>query len=434
MRRLSVFVLLVWSVAAPAAEVTRVASSAEEGHPFGMFLDFTFDRLQERGRIAREWYGDGLNAVDRTVDELSYFRAETSLGIEAHVGLFRDLELKVAVPIVFQQDRAWAFAAGRGPSNTSLYANCSAADGTLCTTPGAGEGRVFEVLTATDTGTPTSSYRGGLGDFTFGLAWAPFVQRKDPSQPTWALRFDYTAPTAAMLDPSSATSAKSRGAIGERLHKFTWTTAISRRLSFAEPYFAAHYTLPIRGPGFYSNCDHPSPESMAAPQNCGVGDWTRAATGLKPSHTGGVLFGSELTVFERPEYHQRVAFDLRGWITYVSEGRTYNELSDLLHKLLTTQDHAQLGAQVAFVGQAAEFITLKALASLAYTTEHVLTQERLATQSLQFIDNGAGSAPGYSEPEKVNPTYDYRVDRTGRRFVMKDQYVFRVQVTATFNF
>ena len=433
MRRPIVLLIAQLSMAAPAAEVTRVASSVEEKRPFGMYLDFTFDRLQDKATISREWYG----LSQRTVPELSYVKYETSLDLEAHIGLFRDLEFKVGVPIVFQQDRSWAFAAGRDASNTTLYQNYSNADGTPVdeanNPPGAGNGRLFEV------GSPSSSYRGGLGDFTFGLGWAPFVQRKDASKPTWVLRFDYTAPTAAVLDPSvPATSAK-RGAIGERIHKYTFTTALSRRLYFAEPYFVLHYTLPWRGPLAYSNCDSALSKDATAKTNygnCGLDGWSRAETGIQPSHTGGVQFGSEFTVFERPEYHQRVAFDLRGSITYVSQGRVYNELSDLLGKLLSTQDYAQLGAQLGFVGQAAEFITLKASASLAYNTEHVLTMESVvhtagSNGSVQAVD--ISPIDGQVNPN-VNPNFDYRVDRAGRRFIVQDQLLFRIQVTATFNF
>lgn len=422
-RPILLFIALL-SVAAPAAEVTRVASSFEEGRPFGLHLNFTFDRLEERGRIVREWYGEG----QRTVPELNYVKYETSLGLEAHVGLFRDLEFKIAVPIVFQQDRAWSFASGRDPSNTTIYKNYLNAQGTAGGTPdnapGAGTGRLFEV------GSPSASYRGGLGDFTFGLGWAPFVQRKDASKPTWVLRFDYTAPTAAVLNPTIETSSTSRGSIGARVHTYTFTTALSRRISVAEPYFALHYALPRRGPGFYSNCDNPSADRMAQPGNCGT-SFSRAETGIQPQHQGGVVFGSELIVFERPEYHQRVAFDLRGWMTYFSQGRVNNELSDLLHKLLSTQDYGQLGAQLAFVGQAAEFIALKATASLAYDTEHVLTQETVIRPP---------SGPTVSDvnisdsPELVNPNFDFRVDRTGRRFIMQNQILFRIQVAATFNF
>ena len=39
-----------------------------------------------------------------------------------------------------------------------------------------------------------------------------------------------------------------------------------------------------------------------------------------------------------------------------------------------------------------------------------------------------------SNPEEINPNYDFRIDRVGRRFRMEQQFLFRLQVTATFNF
>ena len=124
----------------------------------------------------------------------------------------------------------------------------------------------------------------------------------------------------------------SRGAIGDKLHRYTWSTSISKKLKFVEPYFELWYTLPWKGPGFYTNCDNPNDLNMGRAENCGIpgSPWTRDETGIRPPHTGGFVFGTELTIFERPERFQRVVLDLRGWGTYVSEGRYYNEMSDLM--------------------------------------------------------------------------------------------------------
>jgi hypothetical protein len=141
------------------------------------------------------------------------------------------------------------------------------------------------------------------------------------------------------------------------------------------------------------------------------------------------VFGSELNVFERSDRHQRLAFDGRVWVTYFSEGRIYNELSDVLGKLLYTGDHAQAGGQLGFVGQAAEFVILKANVSLAYNTERFLTDETIGRDL-----DGNGSIDIGESPQELNPNYDARVDRVGRRFRLEEQYLFRVQITATFNF
>jgi hypothetical protein len=420
MKRLGFLCAALIGTTAFGAELTRVASSFEEKDPFGMFLDFTFDRIADRGTIVREWYQLGQL---QDVTELRYQKYETKLGIDVNLGIYKDLELHVGVPIVFQQDRQWFFAGGTNETNTTIFRNCSLDPaGTQCANPGAGDGALF--------GVPNSSYRSGLGDFTFGLAWNPFVQAKDPSKPTWTLRFDYTAPTASLLNPTVVTSNANRGNIGDKVHRYTFSTAVSKRLNkYVEPYVEVHYTLPWRGPGFYSNCDDASSARQSHPENCGGTGWGRDETGVRPAHTGGSIFGAEITVFEREDRHQRVAFDFRGWFNYVSEGRYYNEMSDLFGKLLYTSDYGQMGGQFGFVGQAAEFIKLKAYTSFAYNTERFLTNENIGKDL-----TGNGVVDVTAAPQEINPNYDYRIDRVGRRFRIEQQYVFRVMVTASFNF
>lgn len=420
MKRLGFLVLALGSLSASAAELTRVASSFEEKDPFGLLLNFTFDRTADRGTITREWYQLGEL---QDVTELRYQKYDTRLGIDVHLGLYKDFELHVGVPIVFTQDREWFFAGGTNESNTTINRNCALDPaGTACANPGNGTGVLFPV--------PSSSYRAGLGDFTFGLAWNVLNQKKDASKPTWTLRFDYIAPTATLLNPSVATSSGQRGNIGDKVHRYQFSTAVSRRISkYVEPYFQLHYTLPWRGPGFYSNCDDASPDRQGNPQNCGREVWNRGETGIKPVHTGGAQFGAEITAFEREDRHQRVTFDFRGFVQYFSEGRVYNELSDALGKLLYTSDYGQVGGQFGFVGQAAEFVILKAYTSFAYNTEHFLTNENIGKDL-----NGNGTVDVTANPDEINPNYDYRIDRVGRRFRLEQQYVWRIMVTATFNF
>ncbi len=422
MRR-TVAILLAVGLASPAAaaELTKVASSFEKDDPFGLLLDFTFERIQDYGKIVREWY---QNDTNQDVSELLFEHYETRLGLDVHIGLYKDLELHVGVPIIFQADRTWRFANGTNADNTTIYRNCVDATGRSCATPGRGDSQLFSV------GNPTSnSYRSGLGDFTFGLAWSPFNNKKDDTKPTWTLRFDYTAPTATTLNPAISTSTGARGNIGDRVHRYTFSTALSKRIGIADPYFQIHYTLPWQGPNWYSNCDSRDETRMARAQNCGLGVWTREETGVKPAHVGGFIFGTEVILFERPDRFQKVALDFRFSGTYVSEGRYYNELSDLMGKLLYSGDYGQIGAQFGIVGQAAEFIQLRASGSFAYHTERFLTMEAVGKD----VDR-SGAIDITASPIEINPNYDYRVDRPGRRFRMHEQFFIKILATATFNF
>ncbi len=425
MQRWAVLVAFV-GVSAQAAEITRVASSFDDNKPFGMFLDVGFEYTQDKGKLTREWYEDkGGGLTD--VSELRYQLRDIRLQLDAHIGLYKDLEFHFGLPIVFIQDRQWNFSEGTNPGNTTLYRNCGNAAGVGCedvTLQGRGTGHLFEV------GDPTVSYRGGLGDLTFGLAYAIFSQARDDTKPTWVLSVDYSAPTAQVNDPSQASfTSDRRGGIGDRIHRYKFSTAISKRLGPLDPYFQLHYTLPWAGPGNYSNCDLPNAKVMGHPENCGKEYWDHNQTGIHPAHVGGFVFGGEFNFFERAQMHQKIALDIRAWLTYTSEGRYNNELSDLMGKLLYSSDYMNVGGHIGFTGHAADFIHIKAFASWSYNTEHFVTTENIGHDL-----NGSGVVEIQGAPQEINPNFDWRVDRVGRRFRISEQMIFKVSVTASFNF
>lgn len=411
---------------AHGAEITRTASSADPGHPFGFFIDVAYDLLLERGKLTREWYQSGTNL---DVDELRYERAKHQLNLDAYVGLYQDLQLHFGLPIVFAENRKWVFAQGTDASNTTIYRNCVTTSGANYAGCMAGaadsnnaQSRLFNVDGA-------GSYRGGVGNLTFGLSYAFFSQKRDDTKPTWTVSFDYEAPTAQAANPAAPTTAQTRGPVGDRIHKYKFSTAISKRISIVDPYFQLWYALPFRGPGYYSNCDDASPQRQGRPQNCGVSGWDRKATGYQPPHQGGVRFGTEVVVFENLDMHQRVAFDLRGLITYTSEGRYLNQMSDLFGKLLYNQDFMELGGQLGFVAHAAEYVQLSGHVALGYQTEHFLTREEPGADW-----NGNETIDFTGAPDEINPNYDWRIDHPGRRFRLTESSVFRVYVQATFAF
>jgi len=424
MRVLFLALIFACPLPAAAAELTRVASSFDPDRPFGMYLDLGFERTATKEKIVHLSHQSGGL---QDVNELWYQMTDSRLKIDAHIGLWQDLEFHFGLPIVFAQDRSWGFTSDSNPTTSTITNNCLQANGQLldpaCPTSLAGAQAMFQV--------PASSNRGGLGDMTFGLAYALFNTKRDDTKPMWVIGMDYTAPTASLLDPTVPTSSSNRGNIGEKLHKYQFYTALSRRTGAIDPYFKIHYTLPFAGPGWYSNCDHPSALNMGAPENCNSSAWSRADTGIKPSHTGGVIFGAELNAFEDAAKHQKVAIDIRGIATYISEGRYYNEMSDLFGKLLYSQEYMQFGGQIGLVAQPADFIALKLNASLIYNTDHMLTYENIGKDL-----NGDGTVD-VSDPAQhleLNPNFDWRTDMTGRGFRATDSLTFVLNATASFHF
>ncbi|MBK7859589.1 MAG: hypothetical protein IPJ65_13420 [Archangiaceae bacterium] len=407
---------------ADAAEITRVASSFEPNDPFGLFADLTYLYTQSVGKITREAYQGGDN-ID--VTELRYRMVEHKIQADIHLGLYKDLEFHFGLPFIFAQDREWGFAKGTDATNSTITNNRLRADGSLV------PGGTTQSLFSFDPEANAHSYRSGLGDLTFGLAWAVLNQKKDDANPTWVLSFDYTAPIAEAIDPTAPTSGSDRGKVGDKIHRYKFSTAISKRIAFADPYFSLHYTLPWQSSGVYSNCDHPDASRMAMPGNCEQPGWSRLQTAIQPPHVGGFIFGAEFNAFESSNKHQKLALDLRGSVTYVSEGRYYNPMSDLFGKLLYTSDYVSMTGHVGIVGHAAEFVHLKLYAEMTYNTEHTLTSENIGKDLVEPLN---GTVDVTAHPQEVSPLFDYRIDRVGRRFRMQEETIFRFMAQASFNF
>ena len=417
-------------LAASAADITRIASSFEDDDPFDLFIDVGFERTQTRAKIIREQLAPAgspgsVSRIDAT--ELWYKGVDARLNLELAFGLYRDLEFSFTLPLVFQQNERWDRTSDATDENSTITNNCLNANGSVIPdclgVPGAGL-PLF--------GIPQESFRGGLGNMRFGLAYAFFKQEKDPTKPTWIVGVDYEAPTAKQRDPSAnTTDPDERGNIGDRVHKYQLYTSFSRRMGVAEPYFKAHYTIPVRGPGIYSNCDQAAanPGNLGAPENCGTGPWNRKEMGIHAPTQGGMLFGVELVPFEKPQKSQRFALDLRTIGNYVGKGRYYNELSQALGKLLTSEDYFQVGGMLGVNASAAESFTIRASGTFLYNTDHTLTAEEIG----QDLD-GSGSVDVEANPAEVNPTFDWRYDLVSRRFRAVESTSFRFDLSATFSF
>jgi hypothetical protein len=412
-------------LAATAADVTRVASSFEDDDPFGMFIDVGLEHTRRRTRILREALPTDTGGTRQYKGELWYKGYDTRLSLDVAFGIAQDVELSFGLPIVLFWDESWSFSSGTNALNSTLLNNCLRANGSPV--PGcdpitrAGVVPLFNV--------PLDTYRGGLGNMHFGFAWAVFNQRKDETKPTWVVGLDYEAPTAKLLDPSVLTSPEERGAVGDRVHKYTLYTALSRKIGLADPYFRMHYTIPVRGPGAYSNCDNRNvePQNLGRPENCGLEGWDRKTTGIQAPHVAGVTFGSEFQVLEQPK--RKFKMDLRAITQFVSEGRYYNELSGALRKLLYTGDYLQVGGQLAVTAQLSDVLSVRGAGTYLYNTDHALTDEKIGKDL-----NGNGAVDITDNPAELNPNFDFRTDFVSRRFHASESKDIRLEVAATLRF
>jgi hypothetical protein len=414
-------------LAASAADITRIASSFDDDDPFDLGIEVSFDRTQSRSKILREQLAPGGGGrTDAT--ELWHRATDSRLNIELSIGLYRDLEFSFGLPLILQQNDSYDFVSGTTGSNSTIANNCLNPNGTVIPECSGtiGVRTLFNI--------PLTGKRGGLGNMRFGLAYAFFNQERDETKPMWIVGLDYEAPTAARRDPSQDnTELGERGQVGDRVHKYTFYTSLSRKMGVADPYFKAYYTLPVQGPGIWSNCFNPG--SLGRPENCFAPDtpWTRKETGIQAPHMAGFLFGTEFTAFNNTTKRQSFALDLRTIGNYVSQGRYYNELSAALGKLLATQDYFQVGGQLGATAKAGESFMLRASGTFLYNTDHTLTNETIGKDLGDEDGEVTVNAPGVNSPE-MNPNFDFRTDLVSRRFRATESKTFRVELMASFSF
>jgi len=245
------------------------------------------------------------------------------------------------------------------------------------------------------------------------LAWSPLQQRREDADPTWLLAFDYEVPTASRWTPGLQQTPGARGAVGDRVHKLTFSTAFSRKVGAVDPYFRIHYTLPLRADDAFNNCD--VPDALGAPGNCTSADWSRAETGLAPPHRAGITAGAEFIPWEDVKAAQKFALDVRTDVSWVSPGRAYDLLTDLGGKLYKSQDYLQVGGQLGVVLHAGRVFQLTGGASFAYTTDHTLTDEAIGKDLPDASGKANGTVDVVSNPAELNPSFDWRLDLVGRR-------------------
>ena len=152
-----------------------------------------------------------------------------------------------------------------------------------------------------------SPRRSGFGYLGVGITWAAFNQFRDDTKPTWTLNFD------ALLDVFKdkrfdAANPVGNTAVGLGYHQFVWSTYVSKRFRYFDPYFGAWYNLPVRTNG--------SPFQK----------YSDTQTSVNPQQRAGVVIGVEQIAWENPVANQRVTIEARVRAEQHFFGRSHSEL------------------------------------------------------------------------------------------------------------
>jgi len=417
LRALAAASLLALALPAAAAEATRVASSGDEENPFDLDFSIRAEYVQDRALITREYAVDPVSGTYlSTVEERPEFRYQRrtfAILPRLAVGIWKDLEAHVEVPIVLSSNTKWHYAqyhgVGLSDATSGTGTNDIDVNGDPClSTPCA----IFP-------GAGTVYHGSGFGDVKLGLAWGILSDARDDTKPFWLVGIDFVFPTAEMYQPgldrtlsnnvSPYADAAKSGPFGENTLKIDLVTALSKRMGAADPYMKFHITSYRPSAETYSNCD--SPQLLGTDGQTACAAAARSKYGPKPPYVVGAAFGAEIVTGENKADGTRVALDFRLSADYTSTSRWYNELTDMTGKLLRSEDYFALKAFFGFYWRASKFMQLQATAHLGTETPHFITGE---------------------DPTDAN--YDARYDAAGRRYRLTEVSDFGLAITGLLQF
>jgi hypothetical protein len=382
--------------------------------------------------------------------------ARHTLTPRIEIGVFTDLSLSVALPIVLSRSRTLKLDQraqpcvfpGTGDEPTCIDRTNSSTIGDDLL-PASGFDADGADLSTGDTifRSPT---RRGLDQIYLGMTWAPMNQRRDRTKPTWKLGAEARVAIGEpmRLDPQAPAGDTS---VGRGVHEVRLWTSFAKRMGRAEPYMEMWWLAPlgVTGDSAFRDLGY----GLERPQS---------------QQQAGTRFGVEATLWHRPVRNQRIALDLSGRLEANFEGRGYSEMWEVFqyagnveqsgplvldadpiepgvqaleHPGVTAiENHVRLGGRAGVQVVLGEHFQLGAAFELISAQGHIITFAEagvdLPTCDANITTNcerdrnsvvNAGTA-------EVNPAYVPLIDMVGRRYFVDEAIDYMVLINARFLF
>ena len=413
---------------AHAAEFTRVVGAFYNDDPFQADVDVTIEGFQKWGTVTREY---NVNGTMIDAAGLSYSESMFTLVPRADIGIFKGLEIFFEFPVVMQWTREVSLdqsikrdAGGRYTNFTMNRENQPNYTKSDWIVNGAG-----------------SVSRSGFGDMSVGVRWAVFNDQRptytlkrekdskdnpiwwDDTLATWILEFMYTAPTGTRIVPAG------NSGVGLGAHQFTFSTALSKRFRYMDPYFGISSCFQVsQGP------DDPSQISYYKY--------------VRPGQVGSMIVGTEIIPYEKHALGYKVALDIRFGMKYISGGDSdYTEMADFFPgttffqkdasgnyvrdsngypiiqnptdfgRLTGREQYLQFYGGIGFYFIAAKYFKLSTSVDLGHDTLHFITFDPIG------IDKNGNGRFNPAEGDVPNPNYEGELDQRGYRFRIMDTFL-----------
>ena len=482
-----------------AAEVTEVVDAFDTANDnaFDLHIEPSFRQYRERATIAREsGCGDDCDSPTTVFQrqttvfgrEMDYQRVRSQMEFDLQLGLARDLEFHVMVPVVISDRRTLEYANGVTAENSNVDPSDARIADDLDSS-GVERDYYDGIYENDDPRRHFGTYRffdlpndgpqrAGLGDLAMGLAWAPWNNERHPHAASLRIGVDYLAPTGEAAEGDNT-------GVGGGTHELQVSLAASRRVhEFVDPYFTFAYAQP-----FASNT---GPFADSSPNSD-----TRAPGGRIDLGTG-----AEIVLFEGLDTDQRYTFDIGFAFGYQLEGRDYTPISDALatsdcnglsaadagfdgsagtvggtdgnaynpsedvlaenaacawvvqqpgnviddssdirsnwtyahNGISDVEGHANIGGHTGFNLQVSEYIEFRMGVDVRWVNAYLITVADSGRDGDGDDVVELDPAPGGEEAVERNPFYNLALDSVGRRFRVENEVRITWGLTAAFQF
>ncbi len=432
---------------ATANEFTEVIDSfdIEAGDMFDLNLSVGYLMEHRGGTITRETTEKKSDAWDFYAyrDMFKYTQVRHILDFNLEVGLFRDVSLRLGLPLILSDTRSI--------TETSSWVK----DGR----PWDNDGNTPLFGDFGNDATFNSAKRSGVDYFSFGLWVNPLDQSREISFPTWTLFAEGHIGMGPVMRASCAKGQggcvdgmEDRGGVSRGVNEVKFGMRLSRRLGIFDPYFGIDAMI-----GF--------PKGEPGETDFYASDSKSGQINTLPPIVGNLDYGLEITPWEQPAKQRRLVIGVGGGAILHSEGRDYTPLYDALgtspyfnpgnydyvdfngngrndgdaeenanHRwtgMTDIENYATIFGQAFILMQPAKYIKFRVGGKWAAETEHFITKTDMCSIDLTSVVTGNVSTDACSS---YNFGYRPELDNPGSRFRAEKTFVgtFYIDVTAMF--
>ena len=444
---------MVMLAGAPArgAEVTRVVSALDDDNRFDFHLTASWLHEVKSALVKRESQQPPASTTE-VLKDLKYGQTRDILDLRADFGVLWDVSLRFNLPIVLADSAELAFDGGNCGAQTGGFPTCIDQNNSTLLRDGIlpGYGATSWGLDARNnrqySGATDKVFRGprrsGIENLGVGITWAAFNQARDDTKPTWTLSFDakFDVFKAKRFDPENPAA---NTAVGLGYHQMIFSTFVSKRFRYFDPYVGGWYMLPARTTG--------SPFTSFS---------GGSQTEISPQHHAGLLVGVEQVAWENVQAQQRVTIEARFRMEQIFFGRGYSELWEPLSGpssctsnfssscrpgidldldgdgngdrpypgISTLDGYSRFGGDLGLNVQVGRYIRFRALGGLAADMPHFITAAGAG------VDRDGDRRIDPANPTERNPVYREAIDLPGRRFRVEGTKIWTVFIQGSLMF